>query len=324
MGQIVFNGQKPKYCNLTAITTGTHATDVPAAGEVWLIDTTNSSKTNGSGKYDKYIIGDNSHTASYLATNALMNIDNAQQIEIDSAPTSGSVNAVSSGGVYQAIQSIDVSGQISGKADKSEMSVVAGTGANADKTTITLKSGTSATVLTQHQDISDVARSGSYNDLADKPNIPSVVTDSTVSGWGFTKNDGTITGITMNGVSKGTSGVVNLGTVITDISGKQDVLTFDSTPTANSTNPVTSGGVKNALDDKADKSITYTKSEVNNLIVPANTEISVVSELPASGVANTIYRVAGTNSYSDYGWDETQFVKLAEYNSAYDAGGALS
>lgn len=43
----------------------------------------------------------------------------------------------------------------------------------------------------------------------------SVPTESTVSGWGFTKNDGTITGITMNGSSKGTSGVVNLGTVIT-------------------------------------------------------------------------------------------------------------
>ena len=43
---------------------------------------------------------------------------------------------------------------ISGKADKSEMSVVAGTGNDADKTTITLKSGTSATVLTSHQDIS--------------------------------------------------------------------------------------------------------------------------------------------------------------------------
>lgn len=53
--------------------------------------------------------------------------------------------------------------------------------------------------------------------------IPSAVTESTVTGWGFTKNTGTITGITMNGVSKGTSGVVDLGTVLTshqDISGK--------------------------------------------------------------------------------------------------------
>lgn len=57
------------------------------------------------------------------------------------------------------------------------------------------------------------------------PSTTSIPTESTVSGWGFTKNAGTITGITMNGASKGTSGVVDLGTVITshqDISGKAD------------------------------------------------------------------------------------------------------
>ena len=37
---------------------------------------------------------------------------------------------------------------------------------------------------------------------------------------GYTSNVGTITGITMNGTSKGTSGVVNLGTVVTDVSDK--------------------------------------------------------------------------------------------------------
>lgn len=44
-----------------------------------------------------------------------------------------------------------------------------------------------------------------------------------VEGKGYTTNTGTITGIKMNGASKGTSGVVDLGTVITahqDISGK--------------------------------------------------------------------------------------------------------
>ena len=46
---------------------------------------------------------------------------------------------------------------------------------------------------------------------------------------GYTSNVGTITGITMNGSSKGTSGVVNLGTVLTshqDISGKVDTSYF--------------------------------------------------------------------------------------------------
>ena len=39
--------------------------------------------------------------------------------------------------------------------------------------------------------LSTVAISGSYNDLSNKPTIPSAVTESTVSGWGFTKNLGT-------------------------------------------------------------------------------------------------------------------------------------
>ena len=107
-------------------------------------------------------------------------------------------------------------------------------------------------------DLATVATSGSYVDLNDKPTIPTVpttlssftddlgsspththsqyltsetepdfngsvaatITSSDISNWnGKTSNVGTITGITMNGSSKGTSGVVDLGTVVTDISG---------------------------------------------------------------------------------------------------------
>ena len=58
---------------------------------------------------------------------------------------------------------------ISGKADKSEMSVTPGTGANADKTMIQLKSGTSAMVLTLHQDISGKANTSDVaTELAQK------------------------------------------------------------------------------------------------------------------------------------------------------------
>jgi len=57
------------------------------------------------------------------------------------------------------------------------------------------------------------------------PDTTQVPTESTVAGWGFTKNTGTITGITMNGATKGTSGVVDLGTVVTDVSGKVDKTT---------------------------------------------------------------------------------------------------
>lgn len=95
--------------------------------------------------------------------------------------------------------------------------------------------------------LSTVATSGSYNDLTNKPTIPAAVTESTVSGWGFTKNTGTITGIKMNGASKGTSGVVDLGTVITshqDISGKQDQLVSGTNiKTVNGTSILGSGNV---------------------------------------------------------------------------------
>ncbi|MBR3518212.1 MAG: hypothetical protein IKO10_18055, partial [Lachnospiraceae bacterium] len=40
-----------------------------------------------------------------------------------------------------------------------------------------------------------------------------------------------------------------------DIGSKQDALTFDDTPTQNSTNPVKSGGVYSALDEKTDTDI---------------------------------------------------------------------
>ena len=66
--------------------------------------------------------------------------------------------------------------------------------------------------------LATVATSGDYDDLSNKPTIPTV--PSNVSAFtndaGYTTNTGTITGITMNGASKGTSGVVDLGTVITE------------------------------------------------------------------------------------------------------------
>lgn len=48
-----------------------------------------------------------------------------------------------------------------------------------------------ATSAIQSSDLAKVATSGSYNDLSDKPDPPTIITESTISGWGFTKNTGT-------------------------------------------------------------------------------------------------------------------------------------
>ena len=78
------------------------------------------------------------------------------------------------------------------------------------------------------------ANSGSTGDLTatttrKKITVPTAVSETTVSGWGFTKNAGTVTGVKMNGTTNNpTSGVVDLGTVITahqNISGKADKAT---------------------------------------------------------------------------------------------------
>lgn len=69
------------------------------------------------------------------------------------------------------------------------------------------------------------------------------IQQSDIANWNSkTSNVGTITGITMNGESKGTSGIVNLGTVITahqDISGKLDSATAANTYLAKSDAVVT-------------------------------------------------------------------------------------
>lgn len=47
-------------------------------------------------------------------------------------------------------------------------------------------------------------------------------------------------------------------------------------------------------------------------------KIIVAEELPRTGVFNTIYRIAGTNSYKDYMWNGAKFIQMAEYDNAID------
>lgn len=75
--------------------------------------------------------------------------------------------------------------------------------------------------------------------------------------------------------------------------------------------------VDSELNTKSDKSDTYTKTEVNNLIPSVDNDI-IIGTLPSSGVPNTIYRVPGTNSYTDYAWDGTQFVALGTFTGNGD------
>jgi len=72
------------------------------------------------------------------------------------------------------------------------------------------------------------------------------------------------------------------------LNGKQDELTFDSTPTADSANPVTSGGVKAALDGKQD-SLTFDSTPTTNSENPVT----------SGGVKAALDQKQGTLTFDD-------------------------
>ena len=86
--------------------------------------------------------------------------------------------------------------------------------------------------------LATVATSGSYNDLSNKPTIPSEVTESTVSGWGFTKNTGTVTSV--NNVSP-VNGNVSLSIPDTSNLANKDLSNLSATGEAKFQEPLESG-----------------------------------------------------------------------------------
>lgn len=104
-------------------------------------------------------------------------------------------------------------------------------------------------------------------------------------------------------------------------SAKQDKLSFDSTPTAGSTNPVTSGGVKTALDGKSPLSHDHNGAYAPSSIYDSSTGKIVASVLPsyvddvidgtlstfpATGEAGKIYVDTVTNK--TYRWSGSVYV----------------
>lgn len=139
----------------------------------------------------------------------------------------------------------------------------------------------------------------------------------------------------------------------TALDAKQDKLTFDTTPTAASTNPVTSGGIKTAIDaaktaveaeipdvsgfiTKAVSDLTnyYLKTEVDSKVTDLESKISaipkfaieVVEALPTTGISTTTIYLLKTsttetgNLYTEYiyvgtAWESlgTQTLDLSGY-----------
>lgn len=138
------------------------------------------------------------------------------------------------------------------KANKSEMTVTPGTGANADKTTIQLKTGTSATVLTVHQDITGKAdkvsgaTDGNFAGLDANGNLVD-------SGKSYSDLEGAFKTRQTAKVSPTASGntLSFIDTVSQDENGEitatKKTVTVDSTYSSTGTNPVNGKAVAAAI-----------------------------------------------------------------------------
>lgn len=189
--------------------------------------------------------------------------------------------------------------------------------------------------------LSTVATSGSYNDLSNKPTIPSAVTESTVSGWGFTKNIGTITGISANGTSISTSGVANIPAASTSAygvtklssatnststslaatasavksaydlaNGKQDKLVSGTNiKTINGTSILGSGNITISGGGSADLSNYYTKDEIDDILGDINTILeSIIGKIIIT------FTVGGVEYQAEEGMTWEEWVD-SEYNT---------
>lgn len=116
------------------------------------------------------------------------------------------------------------------------------------------------------------------------------ITSSDISNWNSkTSNIGTITGINMNGASKGTSGVVDLGTVITahqDISGKADKTDLDDYL------PLTGGTLSGAL--TVNDSITATSATFSDSVVLPNGYILYCKD--TNGTSRGVFGISASNN----------------------------
>ena len=142
---------------------------------------------------------------------------------------------------------------------------------------------------------------------------------------GYTSNTGTITGITMNGSSKGTSGVVDLGTVITDVSGKADKSATVSTVTYDTTNKKITKTINGTTTDVVTASTLKTDMALNNV-----GNFKAVSTVASQGLTDTEKSNAranigaGTSSLT-LGTSSTTALKGdTKYAGASTAGGAAT
>lgn len=138
--------------------------------------------------------------------------------------------------------------------------------------------------------------SGDYNDLSNKPTIPTVGTlNTTASATQSTNASESLSGsVILHKVSK--TGSYN---DLLDKPSIQAPLTFDNVPTSGSDNPVKSNGIKTALDGKADALHTHSSIESPNgahALELSNSGIATITGVGAVTAHDATYSLSSLGS----------------------------
>lgn len=97
----------------------------------------------------------------------------------------------------------------------------------------------------------------------------------------------------------GSSNPVTSGGVAAALVGKQDTLTFDNVPTANSDNPVNSGGVKSALDAKQD-ALTFDSSPASGSSNPVTSGGVFAALTGKEAISNKVTTITSASTDTQY------------------------
>lgn len=235
---------------------------------------------------------------------------------IDSALSSTSTNALQNKVIYDAISSITgitfkVVSSLPATGDASIIYLVSngGSGQNIYDEYIWLtnsgsyeKIGSTDIDLTPYAKISDVnttlssyAKTSDMNmALSSYAKISDVNTSlSGKANTSHTHAESDVTNLVSDLAGKASSSHTHAQADITGLSDtlatKQGVLTFDTSPTSGSTNPVTSNGIYSALSGKASTSHTHAESDITNL----------TTDLAAKANKSSLSTVATSGSYAD-------------------------
>lgn len=203
--------------------------------------------------YEKIADASNVHTSLQNSINGL-STGKQDKLTFDTTPIADSTNPVTSGGIKTALDT---------KPDK--------TGEGASGTWGINVTGNAKTATKATQDASGNVITTTYAKKSEIPSVP--VKGVKISGSTSNLTPDTSGIVTIPAIPTKVSTFTNDSGYLTthqDLSGYQTKLTFDSTPTANSSNPVTSAGIKAAIDAKTvDLSNYYTKTQVDSAISTA-------------------------------------------------------